>query len=180
MIGLVRGRRFLETLAPDIAWFRRFQTPASKGPMSGPRTPALARLAYEFLARRLRRVKLLTSEEAASMKATDSLDEAEALARLREHERELDRQLEDARQEVAGLMAEARQEAERLRESAEAELLQEVERLQQEASRELERALGAVRDETRRRVEVLCHQAEQNRAPALAFCLSRVTGRDTP
>jgi len=36
------------------------------------------------------------------MKASDSLDEAEALARLRGHERELDRQLEDARREATG------------------------------------------------------------------------------
>lgn len=114
------------------------------------------------------------------MKATDSLDEAEALARLREHERELDRQLEDARREAAGRETEARQGAERLRERAEAELVEEVERLRQEASRELERALADLRAETGRKVEAVCRQAELNRQRTLAWLLSRVAGRDTP
>jgi len=114
------------------------------------------------------------------MKATDSLDEAEALARLREHERELDRQLEDARQEAAGRETEARQGAERLRQSAEAELSKEVERLGLEASGELERALADLRTETGRKVEAVSRQAELNRERTVAWLLSRVAGRDTP
>ena len=114
------------------------------------------------------------------MKATDSLDEAEALARLREHERELDRQLEDARREAAAREAEARQGAEALREHAEAELVEKVERLRQEASRELERALADLRTETGRKVEAVCRQAELNRERTLAWLLSRVAGRGTP
>ena len=114
------------------------------------------------------------------MKAADSLGEAEALARLREHERELDRQLEDARQEATGRETQARQGAERLRESAEAELIEEVERLRQDASGELERALADLRTETGRKVEAVCRQAELNQERAVAWLLSRVAGRGTP
>jgi vacuolar-type H+-ATPase subunit H len=114
------------------------------------------------------------------MKVTDPPDEAEALARLREHERELDRRLEDARGEVAGLLAEARQAVERLREDGAAELRQEVERLRQEASRERQRLLAGVRDETGRRIEALREQAARNRDEALAWLLSRVAGRVAP
>lgn len=114
------------------------------------------------------------------MKETDSLDEAEALARLREHERELDRQLEDARQEATGLLVEARRAAEHLSEEAEAALREEVEHLRQRASRDLESALAAVQDETGRRIEALRREAERNREQALAWLLCRVAGRDTP
>jgi vacuolar-type H+-ATPase subunit H len=114
------------------------------------------------------------------MKPNDSLDETEALAGLREHERDLDRQLEGARQEAAKLLAEARQAAERLGEEAECKLRQEVKRLREEASRDLERALAAARDETGRRIEALRREAGRNQETALAWLLSRVVGKDEP
>jgi vacuolar-type H+-ATPase subunit H len=114
------------------------------------------------------------------MEETDSLDEAEALAKLREHERELDRQLESARQQAAGLLAEARQTAERLSGEADSALREEVERFRQDASRDLERSVAATHDETGRRIEALRHEAGRNREQALTWLLSRVVGRDTP
>lgn len=113
------------------------------------------------------------------MKPIETEDELEALAGLREHERELDQQLEDARQEAARLLATAREAAEHLKQESEAELLDEVRRLRQASASELEQAVAAVRDETGRRSEALHRTAERNRARALGFVLSRVTGSDS-
>ncbi len=106
--------------------------------------------------------------------------EAEALVRLREHEHELDRRLEEARQKAKGLLAEAGQEAERLKERAEAELVEAVELLRQEQAREIERALAAIQEEAGRRGQALRRQAELNRERVLAWLIPRVTGRDAP
>ena len=84
------------------------------------------------------------------------------------------------RQEAAALVDEARQAAEALRAQAETELHEEVEHLREEASRILERALADTRDETGRRIEALRRQGERNQEQAVAWLLSRVTGRDTP
>jgi V/A-type H+-transporting ATPase subunit G/H len=111
---------------------------------------------------------------------TSPLDETESLARLGEHERELDRKLEEARQEAKEILARARQEADRLRERAEAELADGVERLRQERSRELERALAVIRQETGQRSEAVRGQAESNRERVLTWLLARVAGRDAP
>lgn len=104
--------------------------------------------------------------------------EVEALARLREHEHELDRRLDNARQDAKELLAEAGREARRLKERAETELLGAVERLRQEQARELTRALAAVQEETARRCEALRRQADLNRERVLVWLTSRVTGRD--
>jgi vacuolar-type H+-ATPase subunit H len=112
------------------------------------------------------------------MKPIETEDELEALAGLREHERELDQQLEDARQEAARLLAAAREAAEHLKQGSEAALLEEVQRLRQASSSELEQAVAAVRDDTARRGEALRRTAERNRARALTLVLSRVTGSD--
>jgi F0F1-type ATP synthase membrane subunit b/b' len=114
------------------------------------------------------------------MKGIESLDEAETLARLAEHERELDGQLEGARREAARLLAETRRTAERLSNEAVARLSEEVERLRQQASRDLERAVTAIRDETGQRIDALRRQAGRNREKALDLVLSRVAGRDEP
>ncbi len=106
--------------------------------------------------------------------------EAEALARLREHEQELDRRLEEARQEAEGVLAGARQEAKRLKERAEAELLGEVEHLCQEQRRQVAQALVAMQGEAERRGQALRHLAELNRERALTWLISRVAGRDRP
>lgn len=110
--------------------------------------------------------------------AIDSLDEVESLARLGEHERELDQKLEQARQEAKGSLAEARQEADRLRARAEAELAEAVEILRQEHAQGLELSLATIREETGRRTETVRRQAERNRGAVLAWLLSRVVGRD--
>ena len=115
-----------------------------------------------------------------AMRAAGSLDEAESLARLGEHERELDQKLELARQEAKGILAQARQEADRLKERAEAELAEEVERLREERSRGLEQALTAIRRQGAQRSEAVQRQAESNRERVLAWLLARVAGRDTP
>jgi vacuolar-type H+-ATPase subunit H len=113
------------------------------------------------------------------MKATtESLDETESLARLGVHERELDRRLEEAREEAKGTLAQARQQADRLRRSAEAELAEAVESVRRERARELEEALAAVRQEGRLKQESVRRQAELHRERALAWLLSRVAGRD--
>jgi vacuolar-type H+-ATPase subunit H len=106
--------------------------------------------------------------------------EAEVLARLREHEHELDHRLEEAQREAEALLAEAGREAESLKESARAELSEAVERLRQEQAREVAQALAAIQEETRRRGQALRHQAALNREQALAWLVSRVTGRDRP
>jgi vacuolar-type H+-ATPase subunit E/Vma4 len=90
----------------------------------------------------------------------------------------LDRRLEEAGREAKALLAEANQEAERLKERAKAELGEAVERLRREQAGELARALAAVQEETERRSQALRHQAELNREQALAWLVSRVTGRD--
>jgi F0F1-type ATP synthase membrane subunit b/b' len=87
------------------------------------------------------------------MKPIETGDELEALAGLREHERELDQQLEDARQEAAKLLAGAHQAAEHLKQESEAALSEEVQRLRQASASELEQALVAVREATARRSE---------------------------
>jgi vacuolar-type H+-ATPase subunit H len=112
------------------------------------------------------------------MPQLDAHDELEALASLRDHERQLDQQLEDARLEAGRVEAEARQSADRLKQEAEAELLGDVQRLRNEATAQLERSLATVRDETRRRCEALRRTAEQNREHALSWLLDRVAGRD--
>lgn len=114
------------------------------------------------------------------MKPVDTSDELEALTKLREHERELDQQLEDARQEAAQRLAGARQAAEQLKQEAEAELSAHVMELRQQAACELEHAVSAVRAETTRRSQALHEAAVRNRDRALAFVLSRVTGSDGP
>jgi vacuolar-type H+-ATPase subunit H len=114
------------------------------------------------------------------VKANDSLDEAEALAKLKAHERALDRQLEDARQDAARILAEARAAAVRLKDVGEVELREAIERLRHEAAKDRERQLSVVHDETARRIEVLRHRVGQNRESALAWILSRVEGGETP
>jgi len=106
-------------------------------------------------------------------------DELEALARLREDERALDDQLEGARMAVAQIVAEARQSAESLKQETELRLTDETARLRRDAASELEKTLETVRDETQRRSEALRLTALHNRERALAWLLSRVTGRDT-
>lgn len=106
--------------------------------------------------------------------------EAEALARLTEHERALDRRLEESDREAKALLAEADREAERLREKATAELGEAVERLRREHAGELARALAIIHEETQRRSQAVRLQAEVNRERALAWLASRVTGRDPP
>ena len=113
------------------------------------------------------------------MKPIETEDEFEALAGLREHERELDQQLEDARQEAARLLAAAQQAAEHLKQESEAELLEEVQRLRREAGVDLAHALAAVKDETARRSDALGQTAERNRERAVVWLLSRVTGSET-
>jgi len=113
------------------------------------------------------------------MKPIEADEELEALAGLREHERELDQQLEDARQEAARQLAAAHQAAEHLKEESEAALGEEVERLRQASASELARALSAVKQDTVRRGEALRRTAARNRERALGLVLSRVTGSDT-
>lgn len=112
------------------------------------------------------------------MKPIETGDELEALAGLREHERELDQQLEDARQEAAKLLAGAHQAAEQLKQESEAALSEEVQHLRQASASELEQALVAVREATARRSEALRQTAGRNRERALDFVLSRVIGSD--
>jgi vacuolar-type H+-ATPase subunit H len=124
------------------------------------------------------------------MKATDALqhpgadqplagsDDTEALAKLREHERELDRQLEEARQKAADLMVKAQQEADRLREDAATDLRQEIERLRQQASAELEQALTAVRQETSRKIDELRRQSDRRMDSTSGWLVSQVLGKE--
>lgn len=114
------------------------------------------------------------------MKEFAAQDELEALASLREHERELDQQLEAARLEAARSVAEAHQTADLLRQEAEARLAAETQALREEAAAELESALASVREATRERVHAVRRTAEQNRERALTWVLSRVAGRDGP
>lgn len=116
--------------------------------------------------------------EEKDMGTIDSPDEVEALAKLREYELELDRQLEWAREQAKAQVEQARQEAALLREQAEAELEEELTRFRGERALELERALTTIREETERRVETLREQAGANRERALALLLARVLGRD--
>ena len=104
--------------------------------------------------------------------------ELEALEGLRAHERELDQQLEHARQETGRVRDEARRSADRLKLEAEAELLQELELLRAESAAETERSLATIRDETRRRCEVLRRTAAHNLERVLDWLLDRVAGRD--
>jgi len=113
------------------------------------------------------------------MKATAAPDETDALARLREHEGALDRQLEKARAEAAALLAEARAEADRLRD-VEAELAEQIDRLRREVEAELEAAVAARRDETARRIAALREVAARNRERALEWLLARVAAREKP
>lgn len=107
-------------------------------------------------------------------------DEEQALARLAEHEHELDRRLEQARREAEALLAEARQEAGRLRQQAERELAEEVARLRQERAHATREALAAIQEEAARRGEAVRRRAALNRARVLAWLLSRVAGEDAP
>jgi hypothetical protein len=118
-------------------------------------------------------------EGGVRMKEFAAQDELEALARLREHERELDQQLEDARLAAAQVVAEARQSADLQKQEAESRLSEEILRLRKEAASQLEEALATVQDETLRRSEALRRTAERNRERALAWLLARVAGRDT-
>ena len=113
------------------------------------------------------------------MKDVSAQDELKALAGLREHERYLDQQLEDARLEGERIVAGARKAADRLKQEAEARLVEEIQRLRTQAAAELESTLASVRDETDRRCESLRRAAEQNQERALVWLLARVAGRDT-
>jgi F0F1-type ATP synthase membrane subunit b/b' len=119
-----------------------------------------------------------TLHQSGSDQLSPGSDDTEALARLREHERELDRQLEDARQKAADLIAQAQQEADRLRENAAAELRQEIERLRQQASADLERAVAAARQETSRKIDELRQQAERRKEPTLGWLVGQVLGKE--
>lgn len=107
-------------------------------------------------------------------------DELATLTKLRVHEQELTRRLEEARRAAAACLFGAREAAARLDTQAEADCREELARLRQERARHLETVLAAVRDETAQQVAMLAPRAAANRGRALARLLAAVTGSGTP
>jgi vacuolar-type H+-ATPase subunit H len=107
-------------------------------------------------------------------------DELATLVKLRAHEEELNRRLEEARRAAEARRFGAREAAAHLDAQAEADCREELARLRQERVRQLETVLAAVRDETTQHLAGLARRAAANRGRALARLLAAVTGSGTP
>jgi hypothetical protein len=112
--------------------------------------------------------------------AGEPSDEAASLARLADHERKLDRRLDEARREANALLADARRQAEAAKREAEATLAEELERLRRDHAQRLGRSLAAIRDQTAARCAEVRQRAARNRERVLDFLLACVAGKDAP
>ncbi|OFW48690.1 MAG: hypothetical protein A3G77_14400 [Acidobacteria bacterium RIFCSPLOWO2_12_FULL_68_19] len=104
----------------------------------------------------------------------------DTLARLRAHEQELSRRLEEARRAAETRLFEAREAASRVEALAEADCRQELARLRNEQAQRLGAALDGVSEETTERLGGLARRAAANRDRVLARLLAAVTGSGTP
>lgn len=107
-------------------------------------------------------------------------DELATVARLRAHEQELSRRLEEARRAAETRAFEAREAASRVEALAEADARQEVARLRSERAHQLGAVLDGIRDETAQQVAIVARRAAANRETVLARLLAIVTGSGTP
>lgn len=107
-------------------------------------------------------------------------DELATVARLRAHEEELSRRLEQARRAADARVFEAREVAARIEALADADCRQEIARLRDERARQLGAVLEGIRDETARHVAIVARRAAANGEAALERLLAVVTGSATP
>ena len=104
-------------------------------------------------------------------------DELATVARLRAHEEELSRRLEEARRTAEARVFDAREAAARAEALAEADCRQEVARLRDERERQLGAVLDGVRDETAQQIALAVARAAANREQVLARLLAVVAGQ---
>jgi vacuolar-type H+-ATPase subunit H len=104
----------------------------------------------------------------------------DTLARLRVHEQEFSRRLEEARRAAETRVFEAREAAARVEALAEADCRQELARLRIEQARRLGAELDGLREETTQQILRLGRRAAANRERVLARLLAVVTGSGTP
>jgi vacuolar-type H+-ATPase subunit H len=107
-------------------------------------------------------------------------DEQDTLVRLRTHEQELSRRLEEARRAAEARIFEAREAAARADTLAEADCREEVARLRIERAHQLGAALDGVRAEATQQTLTLARHAAANRERVLARLLTVVIGGGPP
>ncbi len=104
-------------------------------------------------------------------------DELATVARLRAHEQELSRRLDEARRAAAARVFDAREAAARAEALAEADCRQEITRLRHERASQLGAVLDGIRDETAQQMATVGHRAAVNQETVVARLLAVVTGQ---